>query len=336
MTKNSTPLHHRFLFIDLLKIVAITLMIYNHVFNEWYRFTEPNIFYHFNNLTRMSSALFLFLTGLLFMLSFKKMADQRAWFKQKTVRAIGLIAVSLVLFFLDPTSNLKYFYSSGILQLIGVLYLLTIPVLLIKSNKVIKYTLTSLYILVLFSTYLLRNSGIFIPFLNSYSFPLLPHTAYFLLGLLTALLLPPTNKLRSYLWQPLTISFVFTLVYLEVFIEPTVLVLFELVITQFGYWQPTSVLVCIISGLILGLYLVLRNIESTLQKLKRSNWISVLSAYSLEIYVFHLLLIHLLKATLFPDIYSAYLVLGILFGIIVSAAGYALLRRKFSSRAKPT
>lgn len=287
--KNQVPPPARLISLDLLRTLAIILMLANHVFIYLaapHRPLPPPI-YTFFLFTTFSSALFLFLTGFLLIRSFHLSHHHSTWLKPKLFTAIKLIFISFLLNLLDPHPS--HLLSTGILQTIGVLWIIASLILACLPTKIHLPIFLLLLLISVLTPHFLLASHLHLPFVNSFGFPLLPFGSYFFLGLITHIFLPKPQTFTTF--SILTLSLIITF---SITISPPLIgVLSNLNVYQ-GFWQP---------GIFLNLFtlcFIFLSLTFTLhvkllpQSTQLTTLLSLPGKFSLEIYIFHLYAIYLL------------------------------------------
>jgi uncharacterized membrane protein len=204
---------NRALYIDLLKGLALLVMIEVHVFNS---FIIPEVkkewwvvYLHFIN--GLVAPSFTFTSGLVFILSLQKGVDKLRsfgsdfWKKMSRIGLIFIAGYSLHLPFFSLTDilnnpsqeNLENLFAVDILQIIatGLLLLLLLKIF-IKSEKAFYNTLTGLILFILlagpfawkydFTTYIPLPIANYFNMLHRSLFPIFPWWAFILCGALTA------------------------------------------------------------------------------------------------------------------------------------------------------
>lgn len=292
----------RFLFVDLLRFVAIFLMFWDHGLKLFYNFATRTCWQEFFTrlftellvVTSLSSALFLFLVGFSLVISFQKHKDKKrkTWIKKKTKRGIILILLSYLLFFFKyGLTRKEALATSGILQLIG-LFLIFGSWLFMISRKVRVILAILLNYLGLIIDFALRAKEIQIPLLNVYIFPFLPHGLYGLTGLLVAegfFYWQEKETRKKYLKKLLWGSLIGLVVFVSA-AELNPLLPFKLRHLTGGFWQPSIILVLYNSLIITAALALLAIFEEKLRKSLFLQKIGLFGQEALGIYFFQILL----------------------------------------------
>lgn len=282
----------RYLFLDWLKVIAIGLMIYDHIFKFLYPKIELSLSLQVLAIfTPLSSFLFLAISGFLLGYTFNRRPSQKyAWHKIKRGLLLMIISYSLWLLQINPAS----IWSTGILQTLGVLWILSLAILWsLKNNPQLRLLVLAFsFFLILIANQFMSQNAIYIPFISSSSFPLLPHAGYFFLGLITA-----EAKFRSWVEQYRWVWlgwFSFLWIALNLFGTNLWQALIKLPIVD-QYWQPSLTLI-LHSSLV---WIIIQPInKATILPATTKAQTSILvwlSQNALAIYIGHLFILRLLE-----------------------------------------
>lgn len=291
----STPVNknHRFLDLDLIKLLAISLMIYDHVIKFLLINFEieitPTLYYLFI-LSPFSSAIFLFVSGLLLQYRINIYDNRSQYFYKRISRGMILIAISYLLWI--STVTVGHPASTGILQTLGVLWIIGVLInRLIPKGQII--ILALLWVSILGLHIWLRQTGISIPFLNTQSFPLLPHSLYFLLGMCLAQL--KTKVLPSNHKYFLVTAGASGLILTYLFSGRDILTELIEVPVLFGYWSPSLVLIAYTTFLLIILSSLTLRFAAPAKANLTSTIITKTAQLALPIYIGHLVVLRLLE-----------------------------------------
>jgi uncharacterized membrane protein len=178
----------RYVFVDLMRFLAIFLMFADHSIKLFYNFQPDNsfsyLFYEIAKytllITTFSAPLFLFLVGTSVVLSFNNKPRNINWLKRKTKRGVFLILASFALYFYQSGIS-EIPYTSGILQLIGVsLIIASVLMFISRKFRLLLFALLTLITLTTHST--LSATDVRIQILTMSNFPFLPYIAYVFAG----------------------------------------------------------------------------------------------------------------------------------------------------------
>ncbi|HPS57023.1 MAG TPA: heparan-alpha-glucosaminide N-acetyltransferase domain-containing protein [Spirochaetota bacterium] len=200
---------NRFLFVDLLRGAALTVMIEVHVFNTFLipEYRDALWFPFLNFINGLVAPSFIFISGFAFILSSKSGLDEMRSFKWKFWRKLGMIALIFlvaysmhipffsfknILIWASP-SDLKSFYNVDVLQCIGAaLLILFFSRLAIRSDRLFHiFTITMALVFTLFAPVLWNTDfSIFMPLplacyfneMNGSYFPIFPWAGFLFAG----------------------------------------------------------------------------------------------------------------------------------------------------------
>ncbi|HUW21284.1 MAG TPA: acyltransferase family protein [Candidatus Bathyarchaeia archaeon] len=294
----------RLLSIDFLRFWAIILMFWDHGLKLFYNF-DTHVFMgavftrlavDIINLTALSSAIFLFLSGFCLALSFNKHTHRGKtdWLWKKFKKGIWLIFLSYLLFFYEYNlAKINTIATSGILQLIGT-GLIAGSILFLFSRKTRIIILIFLNYLTLMIDLALRLKGIVVPFLNVYNFPLLPSISYFLSGILIGdayLIWLDKDKAVKNFKNLFLVSLAGVFVFLSA-VNFNPYIIFDSRYLIAGFWQPSVALVIFNTFLIIAILSQLIIVENQLRKIDLIRQASLLGQETLAIYCFHILFVY--------------------------------------------
>lgn len=286
--------HQRLVALDLLKVTAIALMIYDHVIKFLYKMDPQHIsqaMWLVFTFTPLSSALFLFLSGYLLNRSLTRGESlPPGYYRKRSFYAFVLIGLSYGMWAIGVTEG--HFLSTGILQLLGVLWLLALVLRYGISSPWWYRTTTWLLVPLLYILHQeMQAWSWFVPFVSSHSFSLLPHSIYFLFGMVLG-----DRSVSQYL--DLRVRFLLPaggvgLLILNLASSPN---LYQALISMkivHGYWVPSSALILhtLLFLTVCGLLISLPGpramiITSSLDLIARP--VSLIARLSLPIYLAHL------------------------------------------------
>lgn len=288
MTKTATPISaRRFLDLDLLKLVAIGLMIYDHVIKFLLDHTSFELSYELYFLflfTPFSSALFLFISGILLQHRLSLGINKDKYFIKRLTVGLILIILSYGLWVLSI--NQGHWASTGILQTLGFLWIGGVLFNRLTQGKLRLLWLGLIILSVLGLNQFLLGQNILIPFINSFSFSLLPHGVYFLWGMWLVLLKQAYSRLaRGWVLCILGISGVVATHLLSG--KNLLLALHELPV-RFGYWSPSLTMVSYTLWIFLVIFVFVLKFPYPQKPGLGSLLLAKIAKHALLIYISHL------------------------------------------------
>lgn len=318
---------------DLLRGIAILLMIYDHSLKSIQALHPTSADYYIavilDHFVPLSSALFLFISGCLISYTFNKAEDTQAWLHGKIKRSLQLILLSyflfIPLFFTQPENS--HWLSTGILQTLGVLTFISALFLYLVSSRII----ISLAVLnIILFTLNLINSIQPLPnlaFITAYGFPLLPHSGYFFAGLFFESIYNKVIAKRAH--QFVWFSFILASIVLLISKQDPLSIFDELTI-KLGHWQPTIELMVYVTLMMMAVKTILEKNDRRLAKINQIRPIIDLGRFALEVYVIHLVLLALLQ-----QVYQAQTLIGYsvtTFLMMVAMISYGQFRYQMSHK----
>lgn len=315
----------RLFFLDLLKTCALVIMFYDHTLKillppSIYSSLPVEIF--LDRYAPIASALFLSVAGYNLALSFNRQKIFSVWLKRKLVYVAWLILLSYSLAAVVSFEDIHWL-ASGILQTIGVCVLLGIGLLNTLKPGFQRVLVYSLIILgTLIASQSLLSLQIYIPFITSYSFPLLPFFSYFTLGMLL-FQLQSINVILKTNQQLISLAF---LVATGLVLSP-----FSHIWVIQGYWIPNAVLNMWLLLALTWLFLWLSKQE---QVIRAGKFLALPGKNTLVLYVGHLTLLGVVSLVYrIQNQYEFWLVFLGLIGLmyLYSWINWRLIINKFTS-----
>lgn len=316
--------NERYMFVDLMRFLAIFLMFIDHSIKLFYNFESTglsghlffNIAKHTLLITTFSAPLFLFLVGTGVVLSFNDKPRSINWLKHKTKRAVFLIIASFALYFYQLGIS-EVPYTSGVLQLIG--FSLIIASVLMFVNEKYRLFLFGLLILTTLVVHSkLTISNLYFQILNMSNFPLLPYIAYVFAGSFVAEIYfrYKNNKNYQKLLTAISALIALFLILLSGF-NPFAIAANYIVVNN--YMIQGSLTVIFYISLLTLLFLILARLENYLRNYYLLKQAGLIGREALNIYILHILV---------GWGVSRYLLGGITFGFwaaILSLTGFTLM-----------
>ena len=163
--------------VDLLKILALFLMIFDHAYILLLKQPAPSILRFFYEIVPLSPALFLFLSGY-------SLAISKAYLKRKKrlISAALYFAVSNIFFIVEHGFQFPHFpFATGILSTISLLVVFTVIMGLLPEKRcfIVSLVLSTLFVIV-FVSLRINNLKVF-PFTYGYE-PLFPTFLFGIIG----------------------------------------------------------------------------------------------------------------------------------------------------------
>ena len=163
--------------VDLLKILALFLMVFDHAYILLLKQPAPSILRFFYEIVPLSPALFLFLSGY-------SLAISKAYLKRKKrlISAALYFAVSNIFFIVEHGFQFAHFpFATGILSTISLLVVFTVIMGLLPEKRcfIVSLVLSTLFVIV-FVSLRINNLKVF-PFTYGYE-PLFPTFLFGIIG----------------------------------------------------------------------------------------------------------------------------------------------------------
>jgi hypothetical protein len=262
-------------------------MIYDHVIKFLLDHTSFQLSYELYFLflfTPFSSALFLFISGILLQHRLSLDTNQAKYFIKRLTAGMILIILSYGLWVMSI--NQGHCASTGILQTLGFLWIGGVLFNRLTQGKPRLLWLGLIILSVLGLNQFLLDQNILIPFINSFSFSLLPHGVYFLWGMLLVLLKQAYSRLaRGWVLCILGISGVVVTYLLSG--KNLLLALHQLPV-RFGYWSPSLTMVSYTLWIFLVIFVFVLKFPYPQKPGLGSLLLAKIAKHALLIYISHM------------------------------------------------